>query len=48
MKDEDKVAFIEAINNTLAVNKTVGTYVNLQKLCIEKLNELIKSINTNK
>lgn len=35
---------IQALNNTLLANKTIGNYKHIEKGCVEKLNMLINKI----
>ena len=39
-----KAQLIEALNNTLIANKQVGTYKEIERYCIDRLDKLIKSI----
>ena len=41
----DKAQMINALTNTMAVNKQLGDYISLKSKSLEKLEKLIDSIN---
>lgn len=44
MTPEQIAALITALNGTLAANKTIGTHRELERICKNKIEELIKAI----
>lgn len=44
----ESAQLISALNNTIVINKQVGTYIQLEKDCIAKIHMLVNEIKENK